>query len=347
MPLSLKQIAKLVDGQLAGDPDAVITGAAPLQLANAGEIAFAEKRLDVGTLDSIQAEAIIVPEGTACPSHHTIAVDNPRLAFAKVLETLYPPARPAQGTHPTATVGKNCALGKDVTLAAGVVIGNGVTLGDRVVLYPNVVIADNARVGEDTVIYPQVTIMDGCQIGCRVIIHPGAVIGSDGFGFVFDQGQYRKTPQVGHVQIDDDVEIGSNCTIDRATLGKTHIQSGVKIDNQVHIAHNVVIGAHSAIIAQVGIAGSATLGTYVRVAGQAGIGGHLTIGDQTTIGPQAAVAKSLPDKAFVSGTTLAMGHRTWLRQQKILPELPDVYKRVSALEARLAQLESDATPNKT
>lgn len=347
MPLSLEQIEKLVNGRLTGAPDTVITGAAPLESANEGEIAFAEKPMDAVLLDTIRAEAMIVPHGTVCPNHQTIEVDNPRLAFAKVLDKLYPPSRPDRGTHPTATVGQNCAIGKEVTVAAGVVIGDGVTLGDRVILYPNVVIGNNVTIGDETVIYPLVSILEHCRIGSRVIIHAGTTIGNDGFGFVFDQGRYKKIPQVGHVQIDDDVEIGSNCTIDRATLGKTLIQTGVKIDNQVHIAHNVVIGAHTAIIAQVGIAGSATLGSYVRVAGQAGIGGHLTVGDQTTIGPQAAVAKSLPDKAFVSGTTLAMGHRTWLRQQKILPELPDFYKRVTAMEKRLARLESDTNQSKT
>jgi UDP-3-O-[3-hydroxymyristoyl] glucosamine N-acyltransferase len=270
-------------------------------------------------------------------------VDNPRLAFATVLELLFPLSRPVPGIHPGATVGKQCALGKEVALAAGVVLGDHVTLGDRVALHPNVVVGHHAHIGDDTIVYPQTTILDRCRIGCRVILHAGTVIGSDGFGFVFHQGRYRKMPQIGIVQIDDDVEIGANCAIDRATLGKTWIKSGAKIDNHVHIAHNVVIGEHAAITAQVGFAGSTTIGRYVRIAGQAGIGGHLTIGDEVTIGPQAAVAQSVPDKQFVSGTTLAMAHGTWLRLQKILPNLPALYKQIRALEKRLAQLEKEPT----
>lgn len=339
MQLTLGQIAVLVDGLLKGDADTIIKSAAPLNLAETGDIAFAEKSIGIQLLAASKATALIVPRGLSCPTPNTVEVDNPRLGFAKVLEKLYPLSRPAPGTHPTATVGKKCVLGKEVALAAGVVIGDHVTLGDRVALHPNVVVGEHVHIGDDTIVYPQAAILDRCRIGCRVIIHAGTVIGSDGFGFVFHQGCYHKIPQVGIVQIDDDVEIGGNCAIDRATLGKTWIKSGAKIDNQVHIAHNVVVGEHAAITAQVGFAGSSTIGQYVRIAGQAGIGGHLTIGDEVTIGPQAAVAQSIPDKQFVSGTTLAMGHGTWLRQQKILPELPTVYKQVRTLEKRLTQLE--------
>lgn len=347
MQLTLEQIAKLVNGQLTGKADAVITGAAPIDQADKGDIAFADKPMDSHQIAKLKATAVIVPEGVSCPGRNIIEAQNPRLAFAKVLEKLFPPARPAPGMHPSATVGTDCTFGKEVALAAGVVIGDNVTLGDRVALHPNAVVGDNVCIGDDTIIYPQVTVMERCQIGCRVRIHAGTVIGSDGFGFVFDQGRYNKVPQVGIVQIDDDADIGAKCTIDRATLGKTWIKTGVIIDNQVHIAHNVVIGEHTAVTAQVGIAGSSTIGRYVRIAGQAGIGGHLSIGDEVTIGPQAAVAQSVPDKQFVSGTTLAMGHRNWLRQQKILPELPDFYKRVRMLEKRLDGIEPDPAAKET
>ncbi len=341
MALTLGQVATLVDGQLEGDADTVIKAAAPLDQAVAGTIAFTDKTVSKKLIADCKASAIIVPQGTHCPAQNTIEVDNPRLAFARVLEHLYPPSRPNSGVHPRATIGKESKLGSAVALASGVVLGDHVTLGNGVTLYPNVVVGDHVHIGDDTIVYPQVAILERCRIGSRVIIHAGTVIGTDGFGYVFHQGCYHKVPQVGIVQIDDDVEIGGNCAIDRATLGKTWIKKGAKIDNQVHIAHNVIVGEHAAITAQVGFAGSATIGRNVRIAGQAGIGGHLTIGDSVTIGPQAAVAQSVPDKQFISGTTLAMPHGKWLRIQKILPELPALYKKIRALEKRLAQLETD------
>lgn len=232
-------------------------------------------------------------------------------------------------------------MGKGVAVAAGVVVGDHVTIGDGVVLHPNCVIGDKVSIGEETIVYPNTSILERCVVGARVIIHSGSAIGSDGYGFVFDNGRHRKIPQIGIVRIDDDVEIGANNTIDRATMGQTWIKTGVKTDNQVHIAHNVVMGEHSIITAQVGIAGSTTIGHHAVIAGQAGVGGHLTIGDQVTIGPQGAVAQSVPDKHIVSGTTLAMPHGTWLRLQKVLPKLPDLSKKLAKLEKQLAQLIAD------
>lgn len=346
MKLSLGQIAELVHGRLKGNADATITAAAPLELADESAIAFAEKRIAKASLTACKATAILAPPGLECPVSNIIEVDNPRLAFAKVLAVLHPPYRPPAGTHERATVGKHCQIGQDAAIAAGVVLGDHVNLGNRVALHPNVVVGDHVHIGDDTVVYPQAVILERCRIGNRVIIHAGTVIGSDGFGFVFHDGRYHKIPQVGIVQIDDDVEIGGNCAIDRATLGKTWIKNGVKIDNHVHIAHNVVVGEHGAITAQVGFAGSTTVGPYVRIAGQAGIGGHLTIGKHVTIGPQAAVAQSVPDQQFVSGTTLAMAHGTWLRQQKLLPELPALRKQIRALQKRLDAMEKESDDNR-
>ena len=284
---------------------------------------------------------MIVPREFTDSPHNLIQVDNPRVAFAKMLNHFNPATGPTPGIDPKAVVGSDCTIGTGVAVAAGAVIGNHVTIGDGVVLHPNVVVGDNVTIGEKTIIYPNASILERCVIGCRVIIHAGSVIGSDGFGFVFDQGRHRKIPQIGIVQIDDDVEIGANNTIDRATIGKTWIKTGVKIDNQVHIAHNVIMGEHSVITAQVGIAGSTTIGRYAVLAGQAGIGGHLTLGDQVTVGPQGAVAQSVGDKQIVSGTTLAMPHRTWLRLQKVLPGLPALSKKIATLEGQLAQLIKD------
>ncbi len=340
MMISLGRIAEMVNGELTGDPQCAISGAGSLDQAIEGQIAFAEKGLSLKRVAGTKAAAVIVPKGFSHPDVNLVQVNNPRLAFAQVLGLIYPPARPGESLHPAAVIGKNCVIGKDVAIAAGVVLGDNVTVGDRVRLHPNVVIGDHVVIGNDTLIYPNVSVLEQCRIGSRVIIHAGTVIGSDGFGFVFDQGRYHKMPQVGFVQIDDDVEIGANNTIDRATMGKTWIKTGVKTDNLVHIAHNVTVGEHSVITALVGIAGSTTMGRHAIIAGQAGIGGHLTLGDQVTVGPQCAVAQSVPDKQVVSSTTLAMPHGTWLRLQKVLPELPALVKKIKSLEMQLAELKT-------
>lgn len=336
-PINLKQLSIILEGELIGDPECVIKGVGSIENAVDGQITFAEKA-SLKKITETNASAVIVPRGFTGPSTHLVQVDNPRVAFSRVLAHFNPATGPGQGVHPSAVIGENCSMGSDVAVAAGVVIGEHVTLGNRVIVHPNTVIGDRVTIGDDATIYPQASILERCVLGRRVIVHAGSVIGSDGFGFVFDEGRHRKIPQIGIVQIDDDVEIGANNTIDRATMGKTWIKTGVKTDNQVHIAHNVVIGEHSVIVAQVGIAGSTTIGRYAVIAGQAGIGGHLTIGDQVTIGPQGAVAKSVPDKQIISGTTLAMPHGTWLRLQKILPKLPALAKKVTDLENTVLNL---------
>jgi UDP-3-O-[3-hydroxymyristoyl] glucosamine N-acyltransferase len=341
MSIRLIQIARLLDGKIVGDPECVITGAGPLAYAVEGQITFAEKGIALKHIAECRASAVIVPKGFSDSAINVIQVDNPRVAFAKVLNHFNPVTAPRPGISPKAVIGKHCTLGKGIAVAAGVVVGDHVTLGDSVVLHPNCVIGDHVSIGNETVIYPNVSLLERCVVGARVIIHAGSVIGSDGFGFVFDNGRHRKIPQIGIVRIDDDVEIGANNTIDRATMGETWIKTGVKTDNQVHIAHNVVMGEHSVITAQVGIAGSTTIGHHAVIAGQAGIGGHLTIGDQVTIGPQGAVAQSVPDKQIVSSTTLAMPHRTWLRLQQVLPQLPDMKKKMAELERQLTQLIND------
>jgi UDP-3-O-[3-hydroxymyristoyl] glucosamine N-acyltransferase len=336
--INLKDLSAMLDGILVGDPDLIISGVGPIEHAEEGQIAFVEKAATLKRINTIRASALIVPKGFTASSSHLIQVDNPRVSFARVLSHFNPATGPEPGIHPNAIIGKNCNLGQNVTIAGGVIVGDHVTLGDRVTLYPNTVVGNHANIGQGSIIYPNVSILERCRVGQRVIIHSGSVIGSDGYGFVFNEGRHMKIPQIGIVQIDDDVEIGANNTIDRATIGKTWIKTGVKTDNQVHIAHNVVVGEHAIIVAQVGIAGSTTIGRYAVIAGQAGIGGHLTIGDQVTIGPQAAVAQSVPDKQVVSGTTLAMPHRRWLRLQKVLPDLPAFARKIAQLEKTVSRL---------
>ncbi|MCP4747076.1 MAG: UDP-3-O-(3-hydroxymyristoyl)glucosamine N-acyltransferase [Desulfobacteraceae bacterium] len=338
MEFTLKKIAEFVSGKLTGDPDLVIGGAAPFEAADHHQITFVEKKSLLTDLSRTKAAAVIIPSGTNLTETNLIHADNPRLAFAKVLALFQPFKKPAGEIHPSAVIGDGVTKGKDVFIGPGVVIGNKVVLGDGVVLYSNTVIGNDVVIGNDSVIYPNASILDGSIIGQRVIIHSGAVIGSDGYGFVKDSGRCFKIPQTGIVQIDDDVEIGANCTIDRATFGRTWIKTGVKMDNLVHIAHNVVIGENSLIIAQVGIAGSVTIGRDTIIAGQAGIGDHLTIGDGTIVGPRTGVAQSLPEKQVVSGSMLAMAHSTWLRTSKLLPKLPELKKKIDQLENKLKAL---------
>jgi UDP-3-O-[3-hydroxymyristoyl] glucosamine N-acyltransferase len=346
MPFLLREIAQWVNGELTGDPECVIEDAGPIDTAGAHQITFAEKGPSLKRIAATQAEAVLVPREFTDASVNLIRVHNPRLAFATVLEKFHPTKRPAPGIHPSAVLGEGCHIGTQVSVGPGVVLGDRVVIGHNVVLHPLVVIGDDAIIGDETTIYPHAVILERCRIGRRVIIHAGTVVGSDGYGFVQDAGRHHKIPQVGIVQIDDDVEIGANNTIDRASFGKTWIQTGVKTDNQVHIGHNVVVGEHSLLIAQVGIAGSTTIGHHAILAGQAGISGHIRIGDAAVVGPKTGVGHSVPDKQIVSGGIAAMPHRTWLRLQPILPLLPELHKKIKALENRLERLESNITTSK-
>jgi UDP-3-O-[3-hydroxymyristoyl] glucosamine N-acyltransferase len=342
MAMTLEQIAQLVGGQLAGDPGCRIEDAAPMEHATPEHITFAEKGPSLKRIAQTKAAAVLVPPGHVEPDKSLVQVKNPRLAYAKVLAVFHPQRRPVAGIHPTAVIGEGCTIGRDVSIGANAVLGERVTLGDGVVLHPLVVLGDDVVIGDHTTLYPHVTILERCRVGRRCIIHAGTVIGSDGFGFVQDGGRHHKIPQVGIVQIDDDVEIGANNTIDRAGYGTTWVQSGVKTDDLVHIGHNVVVGEHTLLVAQVGIAGSTTIGHHAILAGQAGIAGHITIGNESVVGPRTGVAHSVPDKQIVSGGVVAMPHRIWLRFSQVLPTLPDLQKQVRQMEARLNQLEQQS-----
>ena len=213
------------------------------------------------------------------------------------------------------------------------------TIGARVTLYPGVFVGDDSTIGDDTLLYPNVVVREGCRIGARVIIHSGTVIGSDGFGYVQDQGRHYKIPQLGGVTIEDDVELGANVAIDRATLGQTVIKQGTKIDNLVQVAHNVTIGAHSILVAQVGVAGSTRVGHHVMIGGQAGLADHLVIGDQVMIAARAGVNRSLESNQIVSGAPV-MPHEVWVKAQAVIPRLPELRQAVRSLEERVKQREA-------
>ena len=336
---SLQDIAEATNGEAVGQKEKRISGVAPFETADSNQITFAGSVNYLKRIDDTRAGAIFVPTGFKAPGKNLIGVSNPQLEFAKVVALFHPTVPPPSGISKRSATGSDLQTGDGVFIGAFATVGNRVTIGSDSIIQNGVFIGDGVSIGDKVVIHPNVTIMNGCRIGNRVTIHPGTVIGSDGYGFVPDSGRYHKIPQIGIVQIDDDVEIGACNTIDRATFGRTWIQRGVKTDNLVHIAHNVVVGEDSLIVAQVGIAGSTTIGHHAIIAGQAGISGHLTIGNHVTVGPMTGVGKPISDGEVVSSGSPSMPHRTWLRVQRVIPALPEMKKKIAALEKQLADLE--------
>jgi len=287
--LPLSKIAEIVDGEIKGDQHKNIRGVAPFESAADDEITFVDSLKSFRAMGKSSAGAMIAPRDFPDFSNDLILVDQPRVAFAKVVQLFHRAVRPEPGISSMASAGKNFRFGNDVSVGHCVVVGNDVILGDRVILHPGSFIGDKVVIGDDVEIFPNATILERCIIGNRVTIYAGTVIGSDGFGYADDGEKYHKIPQTGIVQIDDDVEIGANNTIDRATFGKTWIKNGVKTDNLVHIAHNVVVGENTVFAAMVGISGSVSIGRHVIFAGKAGSIDHLSIGDNSTIGPMTAL----------------------------------------------------------
>jgi len=331
---ALSQIAELVNAKLIGQADTPICGVAPFEHAGSNDITVAASNKFLKLLDRCKAAAVIVPPEASADSMNLLQVDHPLAAFAKVIAFFHPTRKLPAGIHPTAHIADDVHLGTDVRVDACACIGRGVRLGDRVQIHAGVVIADDAVIGDDVTIFPNVTILERCRIGHRTIIHAGSVIGSDGFGFAPDGEAYHKIPHVGIVRIEDDVEIGANNTIDRATFGETLIGRGVKTDNLVHIAHNVTVGENTVLVAQVGISGSVHIGKNAVVAGQAGIAGHLTIGDGVVIGPQAGIAKDIPAGQTVIGAP-AMEPKRFYRMVRIMRNLPELKKRLERLEKKI------------
>lgn len=338
MEATLSEISGIVGGSIIGDSKMVICGATSFEDAKEYDITFAGDAWFLKKIEETGAGAVIVPRDFSKSSKNMIQVNNPKVAFIKVLNLFYPPSVPAPGISSSAHVGNGFKCGRDVSIAPNAVIGNSVTLGDRVSIYPCSYIGDGVVIGDDVKIYSNVSVLERCIVGNRVVIHAGSVIGSDGFGFSSDGEKYFKIPHTGIVRIDDDVEIGAGNTIDRATFGKTWICRGVKTDNQVHIAHNVTVGEDSLLIAQAGIAGSASIGKHTIISGQAAIADHVNIGNNVTIAGKAGVARSVQDGEVLSGIP-AIPHKLWLRVQNIIPKLPDMRKKLLEIEKRVEGME--------
>lgn len=337
--VTLAQIHQLVGGTLHGNGNTVVYRLAALNEAGPQALAFITNDKSAKVLPSLNAGALLVHRHFPESLIPQLVVPNPLLAFALTAQRFFIPAPTPRGVAPDVTRGTDVTIGPDPSIWPFVTLGDRVKIGARVTLYPGVFVGSDSTVGDDTVLYPNVVVREGCSIGARVIVHSGTVIGADGFGYVQHQGRHQKIPQLGGVTIEDDVELGANVTIDRATLGQTVVKQGTKVDNLVQIAHNVTVGEHTILVAQVGIAGSTTIGHHVMIGGQAGLADHLHIGDQVMIAARAGVNRSLEPNQIVSGAPV-MPHETWMKAQAVIPRLPELRQLVRSLEQRVASLEA-------
>ena len=339
--MKLNELAQKLGLPLRGDGDIEIASPAPIEMAGAGTITFATGPKYAAMLRASAAAAAIVPAEMveAAPGGALIS-DNPAFDFARALEIFFPPYRPAAGIHPTACIAATARVGANAHVGAYAVIGEGVTIGRDAVIHPHVTIYAKVRIGEDFTCHSQVSIREGVAIGDRVTILNGAVIGADGFGFVEHRGTLLKVPQVGTVVIEDDVEIGANTTVDRATMGATTIRRGVKLDNLIQVGHNCDVGEYSRMAAQSGLAGSVTLGSWCQFGGQSGCADHAKIGDRTRVIAQAGIHNDLPADALVGGAP-AIDLKVFRRMVAVEPRLPELARRLRAIEKRIAETHGD------
>jgi UDP-3-O-[3-hydroxymyristoyl] glucosamine N-acyltransferase len=334
MPYTALQIAELIGGTVIGDSRLELTGFAPAGSAKPGDLTFAENDIYFERAEQSAASAILVDGEFRSTSKALIRVSNARIGFAKAMAIFFPEQKYAPGVDPSAVVAKSAVIDPSAHVGPLCYVGNNARIGPGVVMQGNDYVGDETVLGEDCFLHGNVTLYPRTQMGKRVRIHSGTVVGSDGFGYVFDSGIHRKVPQVGNVILHDDVEIGANVTIDRGALGPTVIGKGTKIDNLVQIGHNVSIGEHTLVVAQAGIAGSTRLGNYVTIAGQVGLAGHLKIGNRVTVTAQSGVMHDIPDGQKWFGSP-AMPDRKMKRQVLAMQQLPELLRRVAELEKRL------------
>ncbi len=339
MGKTLSEIAAFLQGSVVGDGAVEIRDIKGLDEAGEGDLTFLANPRYRKKVASTAASAVLVQAPVEGTGKNFIVVKDPYAALARLLALFYPEEQEFRGVSPDAFIGPGADVAEGATVYPGAYVGSGARIGRGSVLYPGVYLGPGASVGEDSTLYPNVTVYRRCIIGSRVILHAGVVVGSDGFGFANPGIENRKVPQVGIVQIDDDVEIQANTTIDRGTLGRTWIQRGAKIDNLVQIAHNVVIGENSIVVAQVGISGSTRLGKRVIIGGQAGLVGHIQVGDNVMIAARAGINKDIPASRIMSGAP-AVPHQEWLRLNAHIMRLPEMHKTVLELKKRIEELEN-------
>ena len=335
MNLTLAEIAEITKAQLKGNADFTPSALCGLDFPKKDAISYAG---DIQKINNPDVGALFVPLAAQGKEinfkGHLLYVDNPEWAFALLMrrvDTLNKNMAP--GVHPKAFVSDKASIGKNVHIGPNTTIEEGAVIGDNTIIYPNVYIGRNVKIGMFCIIYPNVTVREDCVLKNKVILQPGCVIGADGFGYIFHNGKHEKVPQIGNVIIEDDVEVGSNTTIDRAKINSTVIGANTKIDNLVQIAHNVRVGMASIIVSQAGIAGSATIGNGVIIAGQAGLSGHLTVGDKAVIGPQAGIMSDVAPGAKMLGSP-AFEYGEFMRSYAVLKKMPELYKEFMALKKK-------------
>jgi len=338
LEIPLNEAAEIVAGECVGDEKFVVTGINSLDQAGPSEISFFSDHRYGESLKKTKAGALLVSKINEEFTGPQVLTARVELAYAKIAAFFAVPPSRYPGISTDAVIGRNCRLGEDVSIFPMAYVGEGCEIGDGTTLFPGVVLDQGVKIGKRTILYPNVTVLRDCVIGSDVIVHAGTTIGSDGFGFVRNGSASVKVPQTGIVQIDDHVEIGANNCIDRAAFGKTWIKEGVKTDNLVQIAHNVVIGEHSIIVALTGISGSSRLGRGVLIGGQVGVNDHIEIGDGAMVGPQSGVAKSIPSGGVFSGTP-AIPHRAYLKNTAMIARFPQFSERLRDLEKKVRELE--------
>ncbi len=335
--MRLSELAAALNCTLEGDGGIDIRGLRGIREAEAGDLTFVANPRYLESLRASRASAVILAPDAPRPPMPALRTPNPYLAFARALALFHPTPPEPPGVHPTAVLEEAVRLGPGVRIGALCFVGAGAEIGEETTLFPQVYVGRGARLGRACQLRPRAVVADGCWLGDRVVVQSGAVIGGDGFGYAPDgERRYHKIPQVGRVVLEDDVEVGANTTIDRATLGETRIGRGTKIDNLVMIAHNVVVGEDTVIVGQVGVSGSTTIGSRVTLAGQVGLVGHIRVGNEVTIGAQAGVTKDVPDGAVYLGSP-AMPHRDVKRQMAYLRRLPELAEAVRDLRRRLGR----------
>ena len=334
---TLADVAAAVGGELRGDPRLILTGVRGLDDAGPKDLSFVADGRRGAAVAATRAGALLVPSPEAAGGRPAVVVGNPLQALAALLERRFPRPRVRPGVARGARVDRTARLGPGVAVSAGATVGARARIGARTFVGPGACVGAGARLGEDCYLHANATVLEGCLVGDRCVLHAGAVVGSDGFGYVWDGERHRKVPQVGIVRLEDDVEVGANATIDRATLGETVVGRGTKIDNLVQVGHNVVIGEHSLLCGQAGVAGSTRIGRRVTLAGQAGVADHATIGDGAIATAQSGIVTGahVEAGAVVSGMPAAP-HREFLKRSAWLARLPELARRVEELERRLA-----------
>ena len=336
--MKLAAIARHLDCELVGDGEVEILGAAGIEEAGPEDLTFFSNPKYLSKVRSCQAGAIIVSSDSPATDIPRLISENPYLSFARVIELFYRPPEVIPGIHPAATIAETAQLGEDYSIGANAVIGEGAVIGDRAVLHPNVIIYPYAQIGDDFVAHSHAVVREYCRIGDRVILQNGAVIGADGFGFApRGDGSYQKILQAGIVVLEDDVEIGAQACIDRATVGETRIGSSTKIDNLVQIGHGSQVGKDTVLAAQVGLAGSTRVGDRVMLAGQVGVAGHLTIEDDVTAIGQTGIGRSVKAGSKIAGSP-EMDSSLWRRNYVLLHRLPELVRTVQSLKKKLREL---------